>query len=73
MAAKDLQALVCTCGHTAHWHGALDHGEPRETMGDGPCDNCDCAGFVLDYEDTIPSLRWRILDLERELKEARGR
>lgn len=67
----NLDAKVCRCGHTAHWHGALylDPRPPRETMGQGPCDSCDCARFDEARTDSYSSLRARIRELETALVE----
>ena len=34
----------CTCGGVRHWHAAAPYG----------CDDCDCAGFVLDEDWCAP-------------------
>ena len=60
----DLDQRVCRCGHTGHWHGAADHDRPRETMGFGPCDSCDCKAMDEARTDTLSSLRARIRELE---------
>lgn len=52
----ELDARVCRCGHTAHWHGAMV-GKAKVPMGEGACDSCDCARMDEVRTDTLSSLR----------------
>lgn len=62
---------TCTCGHTAHWHGADD----GRRMGWGSCEHdgrCKCNGYRPAYEDVeealfrAPERDWHFLSFAGE-------
>ena len=72
MSPIPLDARVCKCGHTAHWHGALVEGQ-LVPMGQGGCDSCDCAMMDEVRTDSLSSLRHALgqaEERERVLREA---